>query len=96
MVVDLDGRPVATGERPSAETVLHTRLYRRDAEIGCVLHTLRWSRPWPPECSPRAGACGSRATSWPRRSPGPRPTRPLRAIPPCPSGIFSEPVLSSG
>jgi methylthioribulose-1-phosphate dehydratase len=39
MVVDLDGRPVATGQRPSAETVLHTRLYRRDAEIGCVLHT---------------------------------------------------------
>ena len=26
-------------ERPSAETVLHTRLYRRDAGIGCVLHT---------------------------------------------------------
>jgi methylthioribulose-1-phosphate dehydratase len=39
MVVDLDGRPVATERRPSAETVLHTRLYRRDAEIGCVLHT---------------------------------------------------------
>jgi methylthioribulose-1-phosphate dehydratase len=39
MVVDLDGRPVATGQRPSAETVLHTRLYRRDAGIGCVLHT---------------------------------------------------------
>lgn len=39
MVVDLDGRPVATEQRPSAETVLHTRLYRRDAEIGCVLHT---------------------------------------------------------
>ena len=39
MVVDLDGRPVATEQRPSAETMLHTRLYRRDAEIGCVLHT---------------------------------------------------------
>ena len=39
MVVDLDGRPVATEQRPSAETVLHTRLYRRDADIGCVLHT---------------------------------------------------------
>jgi methylthioribulose-1-phosphate dehydratase len=39
MVVDLDGRPVATERRPSAETVLHTRLYRRDARIGCVLHT---------------------------------------------------------
>jgi class II aldolase/adducin N-terminal domain-containing protein len=40
MAVDLDGRPVATEQRPSAETVLHTRLYRRDAGIGCVLHTL--------------------------------------------------------
>ncbi|MGH8588867.1 MAG: methylthioribulose 1-phosphate dehydratase [Gammaproteobacteria bacterium] len=39
MVVDLDGRPAATEQRPSAETVLHTRLYRRDAGIGCVLHT---------------------------------------------------------
>ena len=39
MVVDLDGRPVATEQRPSAETVLHTRLYRRDAGMGCVLHT---------------------------------------------------------
>ena len=39
MVVDLEGRPVATEQRPSAETVLHTRLYRRDAGIGCVLHT---------------------------------------------------------
>jgi methylthioribulose-1-phosphate dehydratase len=38
MVVDLDGRPVATEQRPSAETVLHTRLYRRDAEIGCLEH----------------------------------------------------------
>jgi methylthioribulose-1-phosphate dehydratase len=36
---DLDGRPVATEQRPSAETVLHTRLYRRDPGIGCVLHT---------------------------------------------------------
>ena len=39
MVVDLEGRPVATEQRPSAETVLHTRLYRRDAGIACVLHT---------------------------------------------------------
>jgi methylthioribulose-1-phosphate dehydratase len=39
MVVDLDGRPVATEQRPSAETVLHTRLYRHNAGIGCVLHT---------------------------------------------------------
>ena len=39
MVVDFDGRPVATDLRPSAETLLHTRLYRRFAEVGCVLHT---------------------------------------------------------
>lgn len=39
MVVDLDGQPVATEQRPSAETLLHTQLYRRFAELGCVLHT---------------------------------------------------------
>ena len=39
MVVDLDGRAVGTDHRPSAETLLHTRLYRRFPEIGCVLHT---------------------------------------------------------
>jgi ribulose-5-phosphate 4-epimerase/fuculose-1-phosphate aldolase len=38
MVVDFDGQPVAAALRPSAET-LHTRLYRRFAEVGCVLHT---------------------------------------------------------
>lgn len=39
MVVDFDGHPVATGLRPSAETLLHTQLYRRFADVGCVLHT---------------------------------------------------------
>ncbi len=39
MVVDLDGLPVATGQRPSAETLLHIQLYSRLAEVGCVLHT---------------------------------------------------------
>jgi len=39
MVVDLDGAPVATRHRPSAETLLHTQLYKRYPEIGCVLHT---------------------------------------------------------
>jgi methylthioribulose-1-phosphate dehydratase len=39
MVVDLDGLPVATTHRPSAETLLHTQLYRRFPDIGCVLHT---------------------------------------------------------
>ena len=39
MVVDLDGRAVGTDHRPSAETLLHTQLYRRFPEVGCVLHT---------------------------------------------------------
>lgn len=39
MVVDFDGQPVATSHQPSAETLLHTQLYRRCPEIGCVLHT---------------------------------------------------------
>ena len=39
MVVDFDGKAVGTDNRPSAETLLHTQLYRRFPEIGCVLHT---------------------------------------------------------
>ena len=39
MVVDLDGQPVATGQKSSAETLLHTQLYKRFPDIGCVLHT---------------------------------------------------------
>lgn len=39
MVVDLDGQPVATRHRPSAETLLHTQLYKRYPQVGCVLHT---------------------------------------------------------
>ena len=39
MVVDFDGRAVGRPLRPSAETLLHTQLYRRYPEIGCVLHT---------------------------------------------------------
>jgi methylthioribulose-1-phosphate dehydratase len=39
MVVDFQGRGVATEHRPSAETLLHTQLYARYPEIGCVLHT---------------------------------------------------------
>jgi len=39
MVVDLEGRAVGRQLRPSAETLLHTRLYRRFPEVGCVLHT---------------------------------------------------------
>ena len=39
MVVDFDGQAVATTHRPSAETLLHTQLYRRFPQVGCVLHT---------------------------------------------------------
>ncbi|AER56607.1 methylthioribulose-1-phosphate dehydratase [Pseudoxanthomonas spadix BD-a59] len=39
MVVDLQGTPVASDQRPSAETLLHTRLYQRLPQVGCVLHT---------------------------------------------------------
>ena len=39
MVVDFDGRAVGRPIRPSAETLLHTQLYRRFPEVGCVLHT---------------------------------------------------------
>ena len=39
MVIDLDGRAVGSDHRPSAETLLHTQLYRRLPEVGCVLHT---------------------------------------------------------
>ena len=37
--MDVDNNPVATGQKSSAETLLHTQLYKRFAEIGCVLHT---------------------------------------------------------
>jgi methylthioribulose-1-phosphate dehydratase len=39
MVVDFDGTPVGSDHRPSAETLLHTCLYKRFDDIGCVLHT---------------------------------------------------------
>ncbi|MCK7595413.1 methylthioribulose 1-phosphate dehydratase [Pseudomarimonas salicorniae] len=39
MVVDWRGRAVASEHRPSAETLLHTRLYERFEDVGCVLHT---------------------------------------------------------
>jgi len=43
MVVDLDGKPIPVNNelpnKPSAETLLHTSLYRFDATIGAVLHT---------------------------------------------------------
>ncbi len=39
MVVDFQGQPVANSHRPSAETLLHTQLYARYPQVGCVLHT---------------------------------------------------------
>ncbi len=39
MAVDMKGHPVATEQRPSAETLLHTQLYQRFPDVGCVLHT---------------------------------------------------------
>jgi len=39
MVVDFDGQAVGSSHRPSAETLLHTQLYRRFQDVGCVLHT---------------------------------------------------------
>lgn len=38
LVVDFKGQPLTQG-KPSAETLLHTQLYARDASIGAVLHT---------------------------------------------------------
>ncbi len=38
MQVDLSGQAL-DGKKPSAETLLHTQLYRRDPDIGAVLHT---------------------------------------------------------
>lgn len=38
MLVDMAGRAL-DGNTPSAETLLHTQLYRRDSQIGAVLHT---------------------------------------------------------
>lgn len=35
----LEGAAIGTAHRPSAETALHTRLYRLDPDIGAVLHT---------------------------------------------------------
>lgn len=38
LVVDWQGQALTLG-KPSAETLLHTQLYARDANIGAVLHT---------------------------------------------------------
>lgn len=39
MLVDLQGNAVGSDARPSAETALHTQIYRRCPTVGAVLHT---------------------------------------------------------
>ena len=39
LATDLSGNSLEPGKKPSAETLLHTQLYARYPEIGCVLHT---------------------------------------------------------
>jgi len=39
MVVDMDGHAVGSSARPSAETLLHTHIYRRFGDANAVLHT---------------------------------------------------------
>lgn len=39
MVIDMEGQPHLSTQRPSAETPLHTALYRRYPEVNAVLHT---------------------------------------------------------
>ena len=38
MRADMQGRAVGGDQRPSAETLLHTQLYRRYPDVGMVLH----------------------------------------------------------
>jgi len=39
MMVNERGEPIKTDRRPSAETLLHTEVYRWDESIGAVFHT---------------------------------------------------------
>lgn len=39
MLCDLDGSAIDARLKPSAETALHTALYRQDKSVGAVLHT---------------------------------------------------------
>jgi len=39
LAVDMNGQSLEEGKKPSAETLLHTQLYRWKPEIGAVLHT---------------------------------------------------------
>lgn len=37
--IDMNGEPLEGNKRPSAETLLHTAIYRRFSDVGTVLHT---------------------------------------------------------
>lgn len=39
MLIDLDGNPYKNNKKPSAETLLHTELYKRFSDVNAVLHT---------------------------------------------------------
>lgn len=39
LATDLEGNTLEPGKKPSAETLLHTQLYRCRPEVGAVLHT---------------------------------------------------------
>jgi len=39
LVTDLSGNSLEPGKKPSAETLLHTQLYRCKPQVGAVLHT---------------------------------------------------------
>jgi methylthioribulose-1-phosphate dehydratase len=39
MVIDMDGNAVGTSARPSAETLLHTQIYKHYRDANAVLHT---------------------------------------------------------
>src|ERR1700749_2638709 len=39
MVIDMDGNAVGTSARPSAETLLHTQIYKQYPDVNAVLHT---------------------------------------------------------
>jgi methylthioribulose-1-phosphate dehydratase len=62
MLIDLDGNAVGTDARPSAETALHTQLYRRWPGVGAVLHT--HSRTQSVASRLFAGAGGIRLQGW--------------------------------
>ena len=62
MLIDLDGRAVGTDARPSAETALHTQVYRRWPDIRVVLHT--HSRTQSVASRLFAGSGGVRLQGW--------------------------------